>query len=125
MIVKTRIFTLCKMEYGNLSKLAQAMGISVSQIYRVQQGKRYINQKFIVGAIKAFPNHRLDDLFYLAPELPTVNNNHRHQYSAIHSTNEPAAKEKQIKKSAQQATGRFTIATEEYGRTSRAPLVPS
>jgi len=48
------------------------MEISVSQIYRVREGKRYINQRFIVGAIKAFPNHKLDDLFYLAPESPTV-----------------------------------------------------
>jgi len=72
MIVKTRIFDLCNNSYGNLSELAQAMGISVSQIYRVREGNRRINQKFIVGAIKAFPNYKLDDLFYLAPELPIV-----------------------------------------------------
>jgi len=48
------------------------MGISVSQIYRVKEGKRNINQKFIIRAIKAFPEHNLDDLFYLAPEPPTV-----------------------------------------------------
>jgi len=41
------------------------MGISVSQIYRVRRGKRHINEKFIIGAINAFPNHRLDELFYL------------------------------------------------------------
>ncbi len=74
MIVKTRIFDSCNGNYKNLSELAQAMGISVSQIYRVREGKRRINQKFIVGAIKAFPNHRLDDLFYLAPESPSINN---------------------------------------------------
>ena len=78
MIVKTRIFELCDNGYGNLSELAQAMGISISQIYRVREGKRRINQKFIVGAIKAFPNYRLDDLFYLTPELPTVNNDNHH-----------------------------------------------
>jgi len=72
MLVKTRIFELCNEEYRNLSELAKTMGISVSQIYRVRGGKRYINQKFIVGAIKAFPNHKLDDLFYLVPESPTV-----------------------------------------------------
>jgi len=44
------------------------MGISVSQIYRVREGKRRINQKFIVGALKAFPNHKMDELFYLAPD---------------------------------------------------------
>jgi hypothetical protein len=68
MIVKTRIFELCNGNYKNLSELAYAMGISVSQIYRVREGKRNINQKFIVGAIKAFPKYRLDELFYLAPE---------------------------------------------------------
>jgi len=86
LIVKTKIFDLCNDDYPNLSELAQAMGISVSQIYRVREGKRQINQKFIVGAIKAFPDHKLDDLFYLAPALPTVNKNHHQQNSATRST---------------------------------------
>ncbi len=68
MIIRTRIFELCHKDYKNLSELAGAMGISISQTYRVREGKRSINQKFIVGAIKAFPVHKLDDLFYLAPE---------------------------------------------------------
>jgi len=53
------------------------MGISVSQIYRVREGKRSINQKFIVGTIKAFPKHKFEDLFYLAPEPPTVTDYYR------------------------------------------------
>ena len=44
------------------------MGISNSQIYRVKHGKRPINEKFIIGAIKAFPGHRLSDLFYVIPD---------------------------------------------------------
>jgi len=68
MIVKTRIFELADGNYRNLSELAETMGISVSQIYRVREGKRRINQKFIVGALKAFPNHKMDELFYLAPD---------------------------------------------------------
>ena len=68
MIVRTRVFTLCDGSYNNLSELAKAMEISVSQIYRVREGKRRINQKFIVGAIKAFPNRKLDELFYLVPD---------------------------------------------------------
>jgi len=44
------------------------MGILVSQIYRVRQGKHHINEKFIIAAVNAFPNHRFDELFYLAPE---------------------------------------------------------
>jgi hypothetical protein len=47
------------------------MGISVSQIYRVRQGKRPINQRFIIGAIKAFPGYKLDDLFYIAQDVKT------------------------------------------------------
>ena len=65
MIVKTKVFDLNHNKYRNLSELARAMGISTSQIYRVREGKRGINQSFIVGAIKAFPQNRLDDLFYL------------------------------------------------------------
>ena len=60
--------------YKNLSELAQAMGISVSQVYRVREGKRGINQKFIIGAKKAFPHYKLDELFYLDSELQTGNN---------------------------------------------------
>jgi hypothetical protein len=85
MIVKTRIFELCNGEYRNLSALARAMGISISQIYRVKSGKRNINQKFIVGAIKAFPKHKLDDLFYLTPEQFTANDDNHNHTSAIHS----------------------------------------
>ncbi len=71
MLIKTRIFELCNGRYSNLSELAQAMGISVSQIYRVREGKRHINQKFIIGAIKTFPEYKLDDLFYFTDELTT------------------------------------------------------
>ena len=72
MVIQTRVFELRSGRYSNLSELAEAMGISISQIYRVREGKRTINQKFIVGAIKAFPKHKFEDLFYLAPEPPTV-----------------------------------------------------
>ena len=65
MIIKTRVFELYNGNYRNLSELAQAMELSVSQVYRVREGKRSINQKFIIGAKKAFPNYRLEELFYL------------------------------------------------------------
>ena len=68
MIVKTRVFELCNGRYKNLAELAQAMGISVSQVYRVREGKRNINQKFIIGAVEAFPECRFSDLFYIAPD---------------------------------------------------------
>jgi len=97
MIIKTRVFELSNHKYNNLSELAHVMGISVSQIYRVKEGKRNINQKFIIGAIKAFPEHNLDDLFYLTPEPPTVN-------------------EKEPKDRTQQALEKFTSGINEYAR---------
>jgi len=83
MIVKTRIFDLHNNGYRNLSELAKVMEISVSQIYRVREGKRPINQKFIAGAIKAFPHYKLDDLFYLVPESPTVRKRHPYKPPAM------------------------------------------
>lgn len=65
MTIQTRIFELCNGRYRNLSDLARAMGLSVSQVYRVREGTRSINHKFIIGAKKAFPERGLDDLFYL------------------------------------------------------------
>ena len=70
MILKTRVFTLCVRSYKNLSELAHAMDISVSQVYRILEGKRNINRKFIIGAMKAFPGYKFDDLFYFVPEAP-------------------------------------------------------
>ncbi|MFA5309169.1 MAG: hypothetical protein WC370_06765 [Dehalococcoidales bacterium] len=57
-------------KYRNLSHLARAMGLSVSQVYRVREGKRGINEKFMVGAKRAFPECRLDELFYFHPGQP-------------------------------------------------------
>jgi hypothetical protein len=68
MIIKTRVFEMVDGKYHNLSDLARAMGLSVSQVYRVREGKRGINEKFIVGAKMAFPDHRLDELFYFKPD---------------------------------------------------------
>jgi len=73
MIIKTRVFDIANDKFQNLSELARAMGISVSQVYRVREGKRGINEKFIVGAKMAFPDLRLDDLFYFNTEPPPDN----------------------------------------------------
>jgi len=64
MIIKTRVYEMANGRYQNLSDLAKAMGLSISQVYRVREGKRSINEKFIIGAKKAFPDCRLDELFY-------------------------------------------------------------
>jgi len=66
--LRTRVFDLYNGRYSSLVEVARAMGMSNSQIYRVKHGKRTINEKFIIGALKAFPGHRLDDLFYVAPD---------------------------------------------------------
>lgn len=68
MELKTRVFALYPGHYSNLSELARAMGISTSQVYRVRDGKRPIGRKFIIGAKRAFPGYKLDDLFYFTPE---------------------------------------------------------
>jgi hypothetical protein len=68
MKLKTRVFELSNGKYKNLSELAHAMGTHFSHVYRVRQGKRGISQKFIIGAVKAFPGYKLDDLFYVVPE---------------------------------------------------------
>ena len=108
MIIRTKVFELCNGRYENLSELAQTMGISVSQIYRVREGKRSINQKLIIGALKAFPRHKLDDLFYLASKSPTVTKNYRWQGSV--------AKEKQGMESVPQVLEKVTSAIDEYGQ---------
>ncbi len=66
--LKTKVFELDNGRYHNLSELAQAMGISASHIYRVRRGERRISEKFIVGAMKAFPEYGFGDLFYFASE---------------------------------------------------------
>ncbi len=68
MSVGTRVFELFDKKYENLTDLAGAMGLSVSQVYRVREGKRNINRKFILGATRAFPEYKFDELFYFVAE---------------------------------------------------------
>ena len=101
MRLKTRIFELNR--YKNLSELAWAMGISVSQIYRVQEGKRKINEKFIIGAMRAFPGYKFDALFYL-------------DRTSLMPTNSPAANEKQGMESKERASEVLASAVDMYGQ---------
>ena len=68
MKLNTRVFELCNGRYRNLVELAQTMGISQDLIYRVRRGERGIHEKFIIGAAKAFPGYKLDDLFYVSED---------------------------------------------------------
>ena len=70
MKLKTRVFELCKGKYGSRNQLALAMKIAPSQVYRVWNGERKtIGEKFILGAVRAFPGYSLDDLFYVEGEI--------------------------------------------------------
>ena len=68
MKLKTRVFELSNGRYQNLSELAQTMGMSYNLIYRVKKGERNISERFIIGATKAFPKYKLDDLFYISED---------------------------------------------------------
>jgi len=65
MKLKTRAFNLCNSKYTNLTGLARAMGLSTSQVYRVRQDRRPVSVRFIMGVLKAFPEYKFDDLFYI------------------------------------------------------------
>ncbi|MBA7471840.1 hypothetical protein ES707_07152 [subsurface metagenome] len=68
MKLKTRVFELCNGRYRNLVELAQTMEISKDLIYSVRRGERGIHGRFIIGAMKAFPGYKLDDLFYVSED---------------------------------------------------------
>ena len=69
MFIGTKVFEIYRSYYKDLSHLAEGMGISVSQVSRVRSGKRLINGKFIAGVLRAFPQFKFEELFYLAPDL--------------------------------------------------------
>ena len=64
MLLQTRVFELCKENNKNLNELSETMNISPGQLDRMHQGKYSINQKFIIGALRAFPEYNIGDLFY-------------------------------------------------------------
>ena len=68
MKLKTRVFELSNGKYRNLVELAQTMEISKDLIYSVRRGERGIHERFILGATKAFPGYKLDDLFYVSED---------------------------------------------------------
>jgi hypothetical protein len=64
-VLKTRVSEVYDHRYRNICELARAMAISVSQAYRVRRGRRRTKERFIIGAMRAFPGYKLDDLFYI------------------------------------------------------------
>jgi len=75
MKLKTRIFELYKGKYRGLPELARAMEISYDTVYRVKRGERGIHERFIIGALKAFPEYKLDYLFYVEGRPVNSSNN--------------------------------------------------
>ncbi|MFC1939134.1 helix-turn-helix domain-containing protein [Chloroflexota bacterium] len=53
-------------------ELARAMEVPVSQLYRARQGKYSINQQFVIGAIAAFLEYNIGELFYFTPLAAVV-----------------------------------------------------
>jgi len=109
MRLKTMVFELRRAHYRNMTELARAMGISISQVYRVQEGKRNINEKFIVGAMRAFPRYSIDDLFYLdsTPSTPI---------------DQPTAAEKREVEIIKQALKRLELGGGRYGQYLKSQL---
>jgi excisionase family DNA binding protein len=67
MRLETRVFDLYTRKYASLFELAEAMGMTTYQVYRVRWGKGGISEKFIIGALQALPEYTLNDLFYVVP----------------------------------------------------------
>lgn len=60
--LKSKLFELVDWD---MKTLAAKLGVSLPHVYRVRHGKRGIHEKFIVGALSAFPECRFEDLFYI------------------------------------------------------------
>lgn len=91
MKLKTRVFELSNRKYRSLSELARAMGVSLAQIYRVRVGKRDIGEKFIIGAVKAFPGYKLDDLFYVPDGSEMTDSSDRAKGNLVSTQQPPEA----------------------------------
>jgi len=68
MKLNTRVFRLYKKKYRNMPELAKAMGMSKDLLYRVKKGNRGMSQKFILGAVKTFPEYGFAYLFYVSED---------------------------------------------------------
>ena len=64
MLLKTRVLDLCYSKSKDTYELAQAMKISVNQLHSVHQDGCNITKEFIIGALRAFPEYNIGDLFY-------------------------------------------------------------
>lgn len=65
--IGTRLFQL-KPEYKS-TELARMFGLSQCQVCRVKRGEKRVSADFIAGALRAFPEHKFEDLFYIKRKL--------------------------------------------------------
>lgn len=74
MRLRTRVFDLAKDAGWSGAALADAMGMSEATVSLVRSNKREIGQRFIAGALRAFPSLSFDDLFWYerSPEQVTA-----------------------------------------------------
>lgn len=49
----------------NMVQLATSTCLSLSQVYRIRQGKRKVSASFIAGVLAALPYHKFEDLFHI------------------------------------------------------------
>lgn len=63
MEIKTKLFQIYPQ--CNMAQLATLTRLSLSQVYRVKQGKRKVSASFIAEILTTFPNYKFEDLFYL------------------------------------------------------------
>lgn len=61
--IRTRLFDL--REDLNVSQLASKVGLSISEVSRLKRGERRIAEKFIIGALTAFPEYKFEEMFYI------------------------------------------------------------
>ena len=62
--IHTKVFDIAAQRgFATSRALADAMGLHESQISRVKRGESEIGEQFIRGALQAFPDLSLDDLF--------------------------------------------------------------
>jgi transcriptional regulator with XRE-family HTH domain len=70
--LKTRVFDVARARGLSNYALARAMGVSLSQVGRVEREESGFSRAFMVGALRAFPDLSLDDLFYQEEEVPAT-----------------------------------------------------
>lgn len=51
-----------------MCELSLIAGVSLSQIYRIRQGKRQISGNFVARVLSALPDFKFEDLFYIEKE---------------------------------------------------------